>query len=381
MMRAYLLFGVTVFLAAATATSALAADDQARTAEAQKAYEDLVYAYMHYDSASWDTAYKEASKQYNSFSTKQKGDVSYMRRTAAEFRPTWWKNCKSSTSVSFPAVIWGKTITANYMPTSMLGAQQLVYDPDTQKFHVVVTWQPHMVDSLRPLGGDAAKTHQMREGDQAEAIIWHELGHNYITVGFSTDQIVELYTKYEILFRSLQEFYADMSALYHCSPPGRKVTMMLRISEMFEDSALESHTRGARGIGSYMLATVLTEPEKWPSFHLPTAVPETDVERRTILYMYEHIDPHYTLDEDRNLREMVGNLVMKQGGNIFRTKGTIPLPSKLQYKITTSEDRDLQIQRDKWVAEMLKKAIDSGAVAKVQKTEGHPKRFRLPTTW
>ena len=380
-MRACLLLGVAVFLVAAAAPTAVAADDEARTAEAQRAYEDLVYAYMHYDTASWDTAYKTAMKQYNSFSTKQKGDVSYMRRTEADFRPSWWKNCKSSTSISFTANVWGKNFTANYMPSSSLGYQGLVWDEETKSIKVYVSWQPHMVDSLRPLGGDAAKAHQIREGDEAEAIIWHELGHNYITIGFNTDQIIELYTKYRILFQSLQEFYADMTALYHCSPPGRKVTMMLRISEVFENDAIESHTRGALGIGSYMLAAILSEPEKWPSFHLPTTVPETDVERKTILYMYEHIDPHYTLEEDRAIREMVGSLIMKQGSTIFRSKGTIPLPNRLQYKITTSEDRDLQIQRDKWVAETLKKAIEAGAVAKVQKTEGHPKRFRLPTTW
>ena len=139
--------------------------------------------------------------------------------------------------------------------------------------------------------------------------------------------------------------------------------------------------RGSLGIGSYLLANILSDPAKWPSFHLPTTVPETDAERKCILYMYEHLDPGYTLDEDRNLRELIGNLYHRQGASIFRGKGTVALPNKLEYKMTPSEDRDLQVKRDAWVTVELKKAIDSGVVTKVQATQGHPKRFRLKPVW
>jgi hypothetical protein len=380
MKRGYLLVGVFV-ACVSTCLAAEAKNEQAATTEAQMCYEKLEDTYLHFEAEAWDAAYKASLKFAGSFTAKQRADIAYMRKAAQEYRPAWWKNTKSSSSVSFQAVIWGKPFPANYMPSGSLGGQQVVYDPVAEKFHVVVTWQPHMVDSTKILEGDAAAAHLMTEGNEAEAIIWHELGHNYVTLGFDVNQLSELYTKYQILYTSLQEFYADMTALYHCSPPGRKATFLIRISGLHWNNVNDEHVRGALGIGSFLLATILSDPAKWPSFHLPTTVPESEVERKCILYMYEHLDPKYTLDEDRNLRDLVGRLIQTRGATIFRSKGTIPLPNRLEYKITPSEDRDLQTKRDAWVAAELKKAIDSGLVTKVQATGGHPKRFRLKPVW
>jgi hypothetical protein len=380
MKRGYLIVGVFV-ACVSTCLAAEAKNEQAATAEAQSCYEQLLDTYLHFEAKAWDTVCKASLKFTGSFTAQQKADIAYMRKTALEYRPDWWKSTKSSSSVSFPAVIWGKTFTANYKPSEFIGGQQLVFDSTTGKLHVVVTWQPHMVDSTKVLEGDAAAAHQMTEGNEAEAIIWHELGHNYVTLGFDMNQLYDLYTKYEILYMSLQEFYADMTALYHCSPPGRKATFLIRVPSFHWNDVNDPHVRGALGVGSYLLATILSDPAKWPSFHLPTTVPETDPERKCILYMYEHLDPRYTLEEDRNLRELVGQLIKTRGATIFRSKGAIPLPNKLEYKITPSEDRDLQVKRDAWVAAALKKAIDSGAVVKVQVTKGHPRRFRLKPVW
>ena len=380
MKHEYLLVGVLI--SCVSAGHAAGTDREgAATADAQMCYEKLEDTYLHFEARAWDTAYKESLKYTRDFTTQQKSDIAYMRRSAQEYRPDWWKFTKSSSSVSFQAVIWGKPFPANYMPSAFIGGQMIRYDPVTEKFHVVVTWQPHMVDSTKALEGDAAKAHQMTEGNEAEAIVWHELGHNYVTLGFDIKQLSELYDKHEILYNSLQEFYADMTALYHCSPPGRKATFLIRVPSFHWNDVNDEHVRGALGIGSYLLANILSDPAKWPSFHLPTTVPETDPDRKCILYMYEHLDPQYTLDEDRNIRELVGRLIRTRGDTIFRSKGTVPLPNRLEYKITPSEDRDLQVKRDAWVAAELKKAIDSGVVTKAQATGGHPKRFRLKPVW
>jgi len=384
MKRAACMSGVLLILAASGAWAQDDQDDQddrAKTAEAQTCYEKLVDTYLHYDKASWDEALKASYEHNRQFSMKQRTDIAYMRRAATGYRPTWWKRTKSSTGVSFQVEVWGRAFPVKYVPSDALGASGILEFDEHGRPQVAATWQPHLVDSMKPLGGDAAKAHQMRVGDEAEAIIWHELGHCYINANFNLDQLRELYFDYHILYMSLHEFFADLSALYHCSPPGRKATILIRISEVHWNDVNDPHVRGALGIGSYMLATILSEPEKWPNFHLPTVVPESDVERKCILYMYEHLDPHYTLEEDRQLRDLAGDLVKKHGTTIFRSKGTIPLPNKLIYKMTTSEDRDNQTERDKWVAERLKKAIDAGLVTKVSKTLGHPKRFKLPPDW
>ena len=377
----YLLVGVLV-ACVSTCLAADAKDEQAATVEAQNSYEQLVDVYMHFDAKAWDAACKDSLKFNSAFTARQKADMSYMRRSAQEYRPDWWKNTKSSSSVSFQVAVWGKPpFMANYKPSAGLGYSGIFAFDEAGRPVIVLSWQAHVVDSTKPLEGDAAAAHQMKEGDEAEAIIWHELGHNFVSLGFDLNQLIDLYTNHEILYNSLQEFYADTTALYHCSPPGRKATLLIRIMGLHWNDVNDEHVRGSMGIGSYLLATLLSDPAKWPSFHLPTMVPEADPERKCILYMYEHLDPGYTLDEDRNLRELIGNLFHRQGASIFRSKGTIALPNRLEYKMTASEDRDLQVKRDAWVAAELKKAIDSGVVTKVRATAGHPKRFRLKPVW
>jgi hypothetical protein len=381
MKRAAILFGAIFVWMSVTSPAVLAQDDEAKTVEAQQSYEKLVDTYMYFEPDAWNEALKGSYKHHRDFSLAQRKNISYMRRAATEYRPTWWSKTKSSTGITFAAQVWGKRFAVKYMPSEHLGASGILDFDEQGRPQVAATWQPHLVDSKKPLGGDAAKAHQMREGDEAEAIVWHELGHCYITANFNLEQLYALYVDYNILYKSLHEFFADLTALHHCSPPGRKATLLIRISEVAWNDVNDPHVRGALGIGSYMLATILSEPEKWPNFHLPNAVPETDPERKCILYMYEHLDPHYTFEEDCQLRDLAGDLVKKHGSSIFRSKGTIKLPNGLEYKMTTSEDRDSQIQRDKWVAERLKKAIEEGTINKVSKTLGHPKRFRLRTTW
>jgi len=374
-----------VFAVLSTFVSYCLADDAgpelAATTKAQMAYELLEDTYMHFAPAEWEEALKASYEFTRDYTPRQKADIMYMRKAAIEYRPAWWKNTKSSSAVSFTTTVWGKRFKANYMPSGSLGQQAIVGFDEAGKPQIVVSWQPHWVDSPDAVEGNAARAHLITRGNLAEAIIWHELGHNYVTNGFDYNALYELYTKYRILFDSIQEFYADMTALYHCSPAGRKATFLIRVPGLSWNDVNDPHVRGAMGIGSFLLTTVLSDPAKWPSFNLPTAVPDKNVERKSILYMYEHIDPDYTFDEDRALRELIGKLMRTRGSAIFRSKGTVPLPNGLEYKFTTSEDRDLQVKRDKWVAARLKKAIDAGLVRTVEVTKGHPKRFRIREKW
>jgi len=380
MKRAAIMFAVFVGFVSYVPAAGVQAE-QAATTEAQMAYELLVDSYMHFAPDEWDESFKASYKFKRDYTARQKADISYMRKAATGYRPAWWKHTKSSSAVSFTTTVWGRKFTVNYMPSASLGQQAIIGFDEAGRPQIVVSWQPHWVDSPDAVAGNAARAHHITRGNLAEAIIWHELGHNYVTNGFDYNTLYELYTKYRILFDSIQEFYADMTALYHCSPAGRKATFLIRVPGLHWNDVNDPHVRGAMGVGSYILATVLSDPAKWPSFNLPTAVPEGDIERKTILYMYEHIDPDYTFAEDRALRELVGNLMRTRGMAIFRKKGTVPLPNKLTYKFTTSEDRDLQVKRDAWVAAKLKKAIDAGLVKAVEATRGHPKRFRIRKQW
>jgi hypothetical protein len=331
--------------------------------EAQLCYEQIVGDYMHSKWVSLEEARKGWLKHRSNMTAEQRADVAYVLKAYGEHRPAWWKHTHASRNTTFTVTIWGKSFKANYVPSEILGVHvPVMVEEDRLAF--IVSWQPHLIDSPKPISGGPPKDHGMTEGDFGEAIVWHELGHNYISQGLTPRQLFALYEKRTMMFTNLQEFYADMTAMYHSSPSARKATMMMRMPGLRYNDESEPHTRGGHGVGALVLSYVLTEPRKWPSFRLPGRVPENQVEQRTIVYMYSHLDPNYTLTEDRALRETLGRFMRANGGTILRSYGVIPLPSKLEFKIMPAEDRTCQAQRDLWVKKQLAQAIQDGLTDK-----------------
>jgi hypothetical protein len=330
---------------------------------AAESYDKMVAAYMKGDWAALGDELKSVDKLLRFMTPAQRLDVKYVRDSAAEYRPAWWSECRKTSNVSFGAKIWGKGFTANYMPSEAPGVEMPVGEKDG-KLVVVVSWKPSLVDSPKAADGYLAKRFGLTRGDLGEAMVWHELGHNYISLGLPLNAVKELYTNYSLLFGHLQEFYADMTALYHASPKARLATLLIRADDIEEDREDEGHGRSAMAIGSLILANVLADPAKWPSVHLPPAVPDKEVERLTTLYAYEHLDANWTLGEDRALRDLVQKFIFVKGEAVLRGRGDVQLPNNLSYKLMATDDRDSQKKRDAWVAAQLKKAIDSGRADK-----------------
>jgi len=335
----------------------------AEKSEARQCYDKIVDDYMHSKWVSLEASLKAWGKHKKELTDKQRADIIYIRKAYKEHRPKWWKKTHSSGNVTFTATIWGKSFKANYMPSEILGMQAPV-GIEGGRLVVIVTWQPHMVDSPKRIGSGPPKAHKMAEGDFAEAIVWHELGHNYVSTSLPLRHILALYENYRMLFSNLQEFYADVTTLYHCSPSGRKAAMMLRGPGLSMADLNDPHTRGGHAAGALILAHVLADPAKWPSFRLPGRVPKEDPERKAIVYMYAHLDPNYTLGEDRALREVVGTYMRRSGAAILRKKGTLPLPNGLKLQIMTADDRRNQAERDLWVKGKLAAAIKGGLTDK-----------------
>lgn len=346
-------------------------------AEAEEALGKIVAAYME---GRWDDLkqqLRDAARHVYSFTPQERIDLAHIRRTAAEFQPTWWKSVKSLKNVSFTARIWNRPFTANYVPSDALGVQQAVAIVKG-KLVVIVSWRPNVVDSARPALGELAKRHGITEGDIAQVIIWHELGHNYISNFLKLKHVIELYTEHFPLYMKLQEFYADLTAVYHASPRARKAILMVRLDALAANRFDEPHTRAAYAIGSLILANVLAKPEDWPSVHLPPAVPKADAERSTLIYLYEHLDPKWTVAEDRELREIIRRFITSQGEGVLRNKGKVPLPNRLSFCLQSADDQEHQPKRDAWVAEMLQKAIQAGRADKPDMAPAPPLRLYMP---
>lgn len=345
-----------------------------------------------YRQADWEE-FKDQYQQWPMMRLKlapsQRNDVVYMRKTAEEFRPAWWKNTGSTKNTSFKAQIWGRWFTANYVPSETLGMHQPV-KIQRNKLVTIVSWRPTYIDNPKPFTNDnsfhvfipEAKDYDFKLGTMGEVIVWHELGHNYISLNLPLKHIITLYNEYGLLYQHLQEFYADLTAMYHSSLPGRLFTMRFRLMGMVDYDESNVHTRAcAHAVGALLLSKFLAEPDKWPSVHFPGKVPEENVEQMTIFYLYRHISPDWTLAEDRQLREFIGKWIRTNGEAALRRKGRISLPNGQTMMIMAAEDRQLQRKRDQWIRQRLDAIIDSGRADKPEVFEKDMQSIENAVRW
>jgi hypothetical protein len=340
--------------------------------EADEAYREVAAAYLANDWDALPDMFTGLRRHQRFLDRQQRNDVTYMRRAMKDFQPRWWAKCASSANISFKAELWSRPLTANYMPTRALGVQAMVpetewrknrqgeYEPVITSIKVIVSWKPGMVNSPSPASGKLADIHGVTLGDISEVIVWHELGHCYITNYLPLKHVVTLYEEYDLLFRHLQEFYADLTSLYHASPRSRRVMLIFRLEGLDHYNDAAQHDRAAHAIGALLLHEILANPDDWPSFHLPPAVPGQQVELNTIIYLYEHMEPEWSVKEARALRELAGDFIKKSGEKTLRAKGVLQLASRHKFSLMVGQDHKLQAERDEYVAAKLESLIAAG---------------------
>lgn len=313
------------------------------------------------------TLVRAARRDSGKLTAAQRRDIAYINREWRKVYPEWWKDVSSLKPVSFKAEMWGKKFPANYVPSDQLGLQQAVdIDRTTNRLVVTVTWRPQYVGSAKPLEGWLAEKHGITHGTLAEVIAWHELGHNYVTLHLPVESALELYIKHNHLFHHVQEFYADMTALRHCSPNAARTSFMFRLRELNAYNPLQPHTRAAHGIGAILLVEWLTHPDQWPMVRFPPAVPDERVELQTIMYCYENLEPEWDLTQYARLRGHVERWMRtgRKGDLVLKNKGRVKLDNRLEMKLMAADDKPWQAKRDAWVAKRLRALIDSGRADK-----------------
>ncbi|MFK7789703.1 MAG: hypothetical protein AB8C95_09465 [Phycisphaeraceae bacterium] len=361
------------------------AEQQKDAIEAMEIYERYEAAYLSHKMEEVQEMYLEMRSKQRHLSREKQAAIRHMNEYAPKYRPKWWQGTKKQEKNSFEAEIWGKDFWANYVPSRELGLQAVYpeqeYNRKTGEWEVVdltilVTWKPLMVDSTQAAGGKLAEMHGYTLGDIAEVIVWHELGHNYITETISTRDNIQLYDRYSDLYSTMHEYFADMAAIYHGTPRARKMAIQFRLEELDYYTKDSSHCRGAHGIGAIIITDMLMNPDKWPSVHYPPSVPKQQVELNTIIYVYENLPPKWTAEEDIRLQQLAEEFVMKHGKKTFKSKGEIPMANRLKFKLMIGEDGDNQVKRDEWVKNKLEGFISEGRADKLEKGEKYdpPKR-------
>jgi hypothetical protein len=337
-------------------------------AETPESYQKAAEAFMHGQAEELGDLISLAQGDARELTPEQRKALVEMRRASVKMKPRWWDRTRSTSNVSFKADMWGRAFSANYIPSDILGMQAPI-GVRNNRLVVVVTWRPAFIDNPKPLEGWLAEKHGLTQGDLGEVIVWHELGHNYITLNLHVRQALELYRNHEMLFHHVQEFYADLTALRHASPKAARTTLMFRTRELSSYDEREAHTRAAHGLGALMLSEWLENPEKWPMVHFPPKVPATNVELETLKYVYQHFDPEWSPEEYFAMQDFIDRWVRRNGDRVLKGKGHIRLPNRQEMMLVASDDREMQPKRDAWVAERLAKLIEDGRADKPEKQE------------
>jgi hypothetical protein len=227
---------------------------------------------------------------------------------------------------------------------------------------LAAAWYVEVVDAYMSVGlrVEGYEKHEFTMGHMAEAIIWHEMGHNYVSITLPLKHVFRMYIKHRMLYSHLQELFAEVTCLYHASPPARLFMLKMRqinLSDRYYDDS-EAHDRScSHAVGALILAKVMAKKELWPSFHMPGKVPDKDIERNVIYYMYSKLPKRLTLREDKMLREYMGKWARSQGSATLRSKGKAKLENRQTFALMGTDDRSHQKKRDAWVKKKLQALI------------------------
>jgi hypothetical protein len=320
--------------------------------DAKEAFDAVAAAYM---TNNWDglqEAQKALQRYVGQLTQQQRGDLAYIRATAGDFRPSWWKACAGTSPAKIRTSIWGRTILCNYTPSDKLS---VMVDPT--KMTVTASWNPSYVDSTVAEDGKLAEEHHLTRGDIGEVVVWRDLGSGYIMTLLPAEAILTMAKDNQLLFLHLQSFYAELTTLYHCSPKARRTAMLLHGTAIREPANNgEGYIRACRAISSMFLTMVLEDPKKWPSIHLPDRVPDEAIEKTVGTLAYLGVSPNWTVEEDRLFREAIKDLLHANGDRAIKQRGKVLLPNKLPFMLMEPDDRPFQDKRDAWVKEKMQKA-------------------------
>ena len=322
---------------------------------AQEAYDKVAEAYLNSQWAELKQAQIEAASHARGFTPPQRIDIAYIRKTAPEFCPPWWKLCKSTTPTQIRPTIWGREVTVSFVPASKPDTSTQL---DSGKRTITVNWNPSLIDSLKPVEGTLGLRHKLTTGDMGEVVVWQQLGLSYISAFLPTNTLVTLYKENRHLYEHLQAFYGNLTGLYHCSPKARRLGMLLHGDILAGNrESSEGGVRACRAISAMFTSMVLADPKKWPSINLPFSVPPENIEAKTGAYLYSNVEPTWTVAEDKAFRDAVRDMFRNNGDRALRNRGAILLPNRMGFMLMEPDDRQLKVKREAWIKARLEKAI------------------------
>jgi len=347
-MRSALALG---FLVAWGASGVGAASIEEAKEQARKEYQRMADAFLASDWSELAEALKMPAGQLRLLTPGQRADVAYVRKTAAECRPAWWKAAKSTTRRSFRVTLWGRPMAVVFTPAE----KSNVNVQTTQgRRTIAVSWNPSPLDSTAPAGGEMA-AHGCTAGDLADLTVWQTLANAQLMTSMPLKTLSAFYNRDKEAFQRYQLFRNNLAGLYHGSPRARHAALIVDLAAFMEKYGSGPLAGSRRAVGAMLIAVVLANPSKWPSLPLPETLAPDGAEQALAVHLKMRVGKAWTIAEDRALREATAAFHRKNTKQVLAS-GKVILPNRLTFYLAADADAACRPRRDAWVARQFAKA-------------------------
>jgi hypothetical protein len=324
----------------------------ARAAGADDLYARITDTYMTGKFEELDAALGDAAKRMKDFSAEQKTDVLYVRKALAECRPAWWTQTQKGRKTRIRQVLWGKRLNTVWDPQAK-GIQMKTGRFGTE---VTVGWKPEEMDST------AKGMYGYLQGDMTCVNIWSSLTTAQVWGGFPLQTLASMSERDKLRLNRYLSFRSNLTALYYCTPPGRRYALHIYFASFFYDNWGKGPASGARrAVGAMFMGEVLKDPSLYPSAKLPGRLSEKDAEE-ALGHHYKYAIKRgatWTIAEDRRFREALKPFAAANNKTVFKTEKVV-LPNKLVFAIDVKADEAYRAKRDAWVKQQFDKAKAGG---------------------
>ncbi len=323
--------------------------------QARQRYDRIAEAFLNSKWTELAEALKMPSGQLRYFTPQQRADIQYVRKTASECRPRWWKAAKSAKEAKFRVTLLGRTMLVAYTPgeksnvnVQTIGGQQTIG----------VSWNPSPIDSRQPAVKSMA-AHGCTAGDLADLTVWRTLANAQLMVSMPIRTLAALQERDKEGFQRYFLFRTNVAALYHCSPKARHAAMISYLAAFMDKYGSGPMAGSSRAVGAMLVAEVLAAPSKWPSLPLPQDAPAANAEEAVAVHLKMRVGKAWTIAEDRALRAATLAFSRKNNKQVIQY-GKVVLPNKLTFMLDAAKDGPFKVKRNAWAAQQLHKAAKAG---------------------
>jgi hypothetical protein len=271
----------------------------------------------------------------------ERADVDAVRRAMAECRPPWWKVIKAGKKVNFQPVVWGHGFAGK-------ASVQMSYVGSAS--HVTLMWDAADMDNPAPA------EHGFSKGELNDLAVWLNLGTAQGWGEISIGSQVNLNADARLLLTRYLAFRANVTGAYYGGPRARRWALWLDLAAWQEKYAQMEAVMSRRAVGAMFAAEVVGHPDRYPSIHLPDALPDTGAEEKLVGQLKPWIEKHgLTLPEDQALRDALKAFAAANTGNVRRS-GKVILPNGLAVAMDPQPDKTEAEKRDAWLKDHLPKS-------------------------